>query len=211
MTSNLVLKFKSFVVKIFFLDWFYFVYICFKYKLSLKYLDNKQGVHILREVFSKNAYSSFFPFDREAIILDIGSHYGFFAIFANLHLKKNSKIYCFEPSSSNFDVLSNNLQSVQSNKIQFYQLAIAGNSTERLLALSKPQNHSLYPEYITTSTESELVNSISLEDFITANGIQNIDFLKMDCEGSEYEILLNASPLTLEKIDVISMEVHDNI
>ncbi len=38
---------------------------------------------------------------------------------------------------------------------------------------------------------------------------QRCDLLKMDCEGSEYEILLGAEPALLDRIDRISIEYHD--
>jgi len=39
--------------------------------------------------------------------------------------------------------------------------------------------------------------------------LQQIDFLKMDCEGAEYQVILDSSPELLSKINVISLEFHD--
>ena len=38
---------------------------------------------------------------------------------------------------------------------------------------------------------------------------QKIDFLKIDCEGSEYDILYNLDSNLYAKIKVISLEFHD--
>jgi hypothetical protein len=39
--------------------------------------------------------------------------------------------------------------------------------------------------------------------------MEKIDFLKMDCEGAEYDILFQLPKTIFDKIEVISMEFHD--
>jgi tRNA G37 N-methylase Trm5 len=51
-------------------------------------------------------------------------------------------------------------------------------------------------------------NSQTLEWLLT-NKINQIDFLKMDCEGCEYEVL-NCKKEILLKINQISMEIHNH-
>ena len=41
--------------------------------------------------------------------------------------------------------------------------------------------------------------------------IERCDFLKLDCEGAEYEIIYAASPKTLARIHRIAMEYHDRV
>jgi len=53
------------------------------------------------------------------------------------------------------------------------------------------------------------VETIALKDFFDGNGISKVDFLKIDCEGAEYEILYNCPQDVLRKIGKISMEYHN--
>jgi len=57
------------------------------------------------------------------------------------------------------------------------------------------------------------VDAFSLRDFVSDNNIEKIDFLKIDCEGAEFEIFLNLEKELLKKINRISAEIHeyDNI
>jgi len=48
----------------------------------------------------------------------------------------------------------------------------------------------------------------SLNEVFRENNLQQCDFLKMDCEGCEYELFSNASKQTLKKISFIAMETH---
>lgn len=52
-----------------------------------------------------------------------------------------------------------------------------------------------------------IVQTISLEQFLNDNNINKIDFLKIDCEEAEYEILFNFNLLSM--VRKISMEKHD--
>lgn len=55
------------------------------------------------------------------------------------------------------------------------------------------------------------LKSISLETLIKSNDIDIVDLLKIDVEGSEYEILENISEDVLQKINQITVEFHDFI
>ena len=40
------------------------------------------------------------------------------------------------------------------------------------------------------------------------HNVDRINYLKLDCEGAEFEILFNASKETIQKIEKIVMELH---
>jgi Methyltransferase FkbM domain len=69
-----------------------------------------------------------------------------------------------------------------------------------------PHNHSFYKK---AQTNPNIVDTLSLKDFIKQFEIEQIDFLKLDCEGAEFPILLNAGQEVFDKITTISMEFHD--
>lgn len=48
----------------------------------------------------------------------------------------------------------------------------------------------------------------SLNYIFKKNKIKTCDFLKIDCEGSEYEIIKNTSPTILKKVKYIAFEIH---
>lgn len=54
----------------------------------------------------------------------------------------------------------------------------------------------------------ETVVSRSLDDIMSAYGDEDYDFLKMDCEGAEYDILPMASRDTLRKVRRMAIETH---
>lgn len=52
------------------------------------------------------------------------------------------------------------------------------------------------------------VESITINDIIKNNNIDKIKLLKIDCEGSEYEILNNADKNILNKVEYLFGEFH---
>ncbi len=53
-----------------------------------------------------------------------------------------------------------------------------------------------------------VVPSVSLQDVFGQHKIKKLKLLKIDCEGSEYEILYNTSPKTLMNIEYLQGEFH---
>ncbi len=51
------------------------------------------------------------------------------------------------------------------------------------------------------------IETVTLEQLAEKYGLERIDFLKLDCEGSEFSILQNTT--MLERIGVIVGEYHD--
>ncbi len=178
--------------------------------LRFDYSINKAQIPVLKEIFIDRTYSAFFPFYQQAIIVDIGAHYGYFSLFAARNVAPASVIYAIEPDAENYYALCSNISLNNFSNILPFQCAIGGtDETARLFKGSSP-NNSLVKDYalINAGCYSE-VRVKSLEQFIRENNIHKIDFLKMDCEGSEYAIIENTPPEIFSVINTVSMEFHD--
>ena len=57
----------------------------------------------------------------------------------------------------------------------------------------------------------EIVESTTLKDIIDKFGGEQIDILKMDCEGCEYSVLANLDQGSYSKIETIIMEYHNGL
>jgi FkbM family methyltransferase len=142
-------------------------------------------------------------------VVDIGAHVGFFSILAAMKAK-GGHVYAFEPAPENFSMLKENVSLNGIKNITVINHAVSHESGTR--------NFVLYPESsgAHSFTSAELnqknviqVSAISFESFIHEAGIEAVHFLKMDCEGAEYEILFNCSSKTLHMIRAIGMEYHN--
>lgn len=140
--------------------------------------------------------------------VDIGANIGG---FTNAYAKTFDKIYFFECNKEAFDIAYENTK--QHDNVFGYNVAVS--NTHEKLTIKKHLNNDLGSVSCSESvinnvkewSQQETIGtaeSITLEDvYEIAN--QHINFLKVDCENSEYEILMNQD---LSKIDYIAMELH---
>ena len=182
--------------------------ICRANGIQLNYRLQHNGLAILREVFASRNYADYFPFYEEAVIVDIGAHYGYFSIFASLNAGPEATIISVEPSQHNYHILRRNIRDSKVENVYPIRAAIADQSGEADLYLSRAENHSLFREG-DGPVETEKVRSITLDTLLQEQDIEDVDLLKLDCEGAEYPILLDAGAALLDRITTITIEFHD--
>ena len=161
------------------------------------------------EVWAQHIYTpKNFSLNDTDIVVDIGAHIGVFSVFAAKHVHRG-KIYSFEPIPENFQLLKENITINKIKNIIPFNTAISSKKQEQELFVSEksPGVGSLH--YKKGKGQHLVVSSITLKDFVSKTGISHIDFLKIDCEGSEYDILFSCPTTILQRIKKISMEYHE--
>ena len=166
------------------------------------------------------------------IFFDIGSHHGT-TIKEFLKIFSINKIYAFEPSQKNYLKLKNNIEKIQKIKsvnIKIYQMGVG--KKEEILQLNeitdsvsntfnKLDINSKYfkkKQFITTlfGFKKFFSNKIStkivtLKNFIKEEKIEKIEFIKIDTEGFEFNVLLGLED-DIRKVKFILFEHHyDNM
>ncbi len=137
------------------------------------------------------SYERFFKVEQGDIVVDIGASVGPFA-HSVLDISP-SKIICIEPHPELFKTLEKNL--ALSNAICF-NVGIAKRDGR-----FKTNNLFKIEEKYGSSSSTE-IQGISLGSLQIAAGIDKIDFLKIDCEGAEYDVF------TPENFDWIKKSVR---
>lgn len=142
------------------------------------------------------------------VIIDIGANIGAFSTYAATQ-SSDVKVYAYEPFPQNVDWLRFNLKNSDLNNVAVFQQAVARSPGMRSLQVNRFSwiCHSLIATE-KLQEEDLKVQCITLDEIITENKIEKCDLLKLDCEGSEYEILEGSSLETLSKIKKIVCEYH---
>ena len=171
--------------------------------------DYNTIIFLFAEIFYKNEYFIKLTNDKP-LIFDCGANIGIATLYFKW-LYPESEIYAFEPDKNTFEllrknVLQNNLQNVHlfnsaiSDRNEVVDLYVDHNTPGSLLMSTKiDRKH----KEITT------VNCISLSSFIKENKINQIDFLKIDIEGSEKEAIQDLDKNNqLDNINNLVIEYH---
>jgi len=146
-------------------------------------------------------------------IIDIGANAGFFTLFATSRFK-DSKIFAYEPIPSNFKQLTINRALNAHRDIECFQKAVAGHSgTVEILFDPDDSFTTSATIFQTPHRRNQVIQvpSISLSDIFREHKIQRCNLLKMDCEGSEYDIIYNCPLEYLSLITQMALEVHGGI
>ena len=185
--------------------------ICQSNKFSLDYLTNKDYLFLLKAIFEEREYADYFPFYENAWIVDVGAHVGYFSLFASLNSGPESRIISVEPDERNYHTLQRNVIDAKRKNIEALHIALSDHSGDVTLFQGNSVNHSLISDYALNEGRHShtIVKSLTLAELMKRTSMDHIDFLKLDCEGAEYAIILHTPDDILKKIRVISMEFHD--
>lgn len=139
------------------------------------------------------------------ISIDIGANIGITAIWM---AKNSNKVYAFEPEKNNLKRLKDNLKVNGIDNVEIVEKAVSDRDTVGVLNIFESYgHHSLSANHISSPINTQQVDIISLEKFCNLNNISEIDFLKIDVEGFELEVLMGAKNLlNNKKIKVIAFE-----
>jgi len=132
------------------------------------------------------------------VIIDGGANVGHYSLHVN-SICKNSRLFCFEPVKSTFNQLKVNLGAYE-NIALINKGLYSENCTKEINLYPSHTHSSLYP---IDGLAYDPVDSVEIEltkgdDFFSKSGIKEIDFLKLDLEGAEYDALVGFSQ-TLKK------------
>jgi FkbM family methyltransferase len=156
-------------------------------------------------VFVRHEYGPLDPDYRT--IVDIGANMGCFTVFAAKECPK-ARILSFEPEQNNFRYLNQNIQTnALESRITSFQCAVAGEGGAREIVIDASPLHTL----LTTAGVGKMqkVQCTTIRDIMGENGLETIDFMKINCEGAEYEILGNCSQEDLSRIRRLHLEYHN--
>lgn len=163
------------------------------------YVDKYQGqndkdmlrngeVHCLAQALSPT---------RKNVVFDVGANQGMWTEHV-LTLYPNVEIHCFEPSPTTFSLLESQSfpDSVKLNNIG---LGSKRETAELYVFSRSSELSSLYPQSDHEIQGKETVQIDTLSFYCTSNLISHIDYLKIDVEGYELEVLKGALPLLAQR------------
>lgn len=169
--------------------------------------NGPEAQELYREVVVDNAYRVSKEVLLNRPVIDIGANMGTFSILAAS--LGASKVVAVEPVSTTFKTLIDNVSKADvANKV-FLKKAVVSDKPDQKVNIginTKSGHNSLYKsegayEEVSSTTLSQLLEMVDGDQV----------FLKMDCEGAEYDILMNASEEDMARISTLAIEVHSDL
>jgi FkbM family methyltransferase len=154
---------------------------------------------------------------RGDIVVDIGAHIGHYTIIASKRVGANGKVVAIEASPSNFEILNRNIKLNQlANIINLNHVVYSKETKLKLYLPGEESGHTIYNTVISDRARNEdkfvEVNANTLDYLLQSKGIkqEQINWIKIDVEGAEFEVLKGAANILSNSKDIaILIEIHN--
>lgn len=154
-------------------------------------------VTIQREVVHEKVYRFWKDVKEGDVVLDIGASVGAYTI--SILDQKPKKVYCVEPSKKLLKTLVDNcfdkVLEYQENPLVYINCGVIDNEDDKINIFGGESTF----------------NKITFKKIIEDYSLDHIDYMKIDCEGGEYNIFKEENmDFLLNKVEFIAMEIHLN-
>ncbi len=148
------------------------------------------------------------------VVVDVGGNAGYFAMMFMSRIS-GATIHAYEAMPENFELYRANVARNASltGKVHVHHAAVTGAPVESIEIFAEAEANSVtasvIKEFDAHNTRTVRVPAISLAEILRVNGLEKVDLLKLDCEGSEYPIIYESPRELWWGVHAIFLEVHD--
>jgi FkbM family methyltransferase len=117
-------------------------------------------------------------------------------------------VFVFEPNPDNYRLLAENVKMNALHNVELSLKAVTSHAGEREFHVDggNTGGRSLYVPAGKSAVAQ--VDSVNIIDALKKWDVTHVDYLKMDCEGAEWEIIEALHPPDMDMFPRIVMEVH---
>lgn len=161
---------------------------------------------ILKEIYHDKVYQPFLEDKKDLVIMDVGANIGLFTLYASQFAKK---IYSVEPSNDHMTVLNTMVKYNKLDKVTTIKKALSHENGTADFYHSENVTMFSLSNLVDNTGVKETVNTITLDKLFEEQGIEYIDFMKLDVEGAEGKIIGSKGfESVADKIGTIVLEWH---
>jgi len=143
--------------------------------------------------------------------LDIGANIGYYATIESKIVGKSGRVIAIEPSPITFSYLKRNMELQKISNYEVHNFAMGDMEGEVNFLSHHKSNLSMVfqkGQSIPPGCELTTVHAITVDKFVEEKKLKNLDLIRMDVEGYEFEIL-NSAKKTITKYEpMIQLELH---
>lgn len=140
--------------------------------------------------------------ERGDIVFDVGAYIGDTSLWFSKLVGPEGKVYSFEPEPTNFKRLMGNIQRNDVKNVIPLQLGLSDQEEEMVVTSGGGSST------LVKSQEGTSVKVTTIDNFLRANDLPSVDFIKMDVEGFESHILTGAKETLKEKSPKLAVCVY---
>jgi FkbM family methyltransferase len=168
------------------------------YRMKLPIDEKKKGIAKALLLFGVREEDQLLVLKNEIrrgmVVLDIGANIGYYALLLESLVGSQGKIYAYEPSCDNFNLLKDNIKlNNKENVIEVFHAGISDKVGSETLYISEESNiHNFITMYRPRSAgksgevDTEVVDMFDIDTLIKNK--KPVNFIRMDTEGYEVKV-----------------------
>lgn len=144
------------------------------------------------------------------VCFDVGANFGWFTTFLisldKISNKKINEVHAFEPLRKVFENLTENVNLCETpDRATLNNFALTDEISETLIYIvdSLGSGHSSLAKKSEEGITEEKIHTKTFNDYVASNNIKNVDFIKIDIEGSELKFLKGGTKMFAQKVPPI--------
>ena len=147
-------------------------------------------------------------------VVDVGAHAGHYTLLSSKRVGANGKVITIEADPSNFEILNRNIKLNGLTNVIPINYAVYSKQTKLKLYLPVEESgFSIYNTIMINRAKIDEkfieVNANTLDYLLQQNGIRDANWIKIDVEGAEFEVLKGATDILSKSKDIaLLIEVH---
>jgi FkbM family methyltransferase len=144
-----------------------------------------------------------------ATVVDVGANIGVYSIESALAVGPNGRVISIEAAPGHVQKLRENIQLNRMTNVVVVEAALGAAPGEGRLSLPDGDNLGMFTLGSVSGSQSHLVAVRTLDDILDELGVDRVDFVKMDIEGSEYHALCGAQARVMGDRPTILIELNE--
>lgn len=169
--------------------------------------DSKTNNELLLGIYEEDLFKVLVEkLSKGKVFYDLGAHWGYFSILASKIVGNEGYVYGFEPMPQNFDRFSRNVEANGISNVSCCQMAVSDKKGKVNFSNSDDSYANTYIENDQTSSIEVETNSI---DELMSTGFRPPDFIKIDVEGAELDVLHGSANTIQTFRPVIHLSTHE--
>jgi FkbM family methyltransferase len=141
-----------------------------------------------------------------SVVFDIGAHVGYYTLLAAELVGKSGQVYAFEPLPRNLNYLRRHIQLNHCQNVQVLPVAVGAQRGEG----SFQEGADSSTGHLSNGATGLPIPVIALDDLVAEQKAPHPDYMKIDVEGAELQVLLGAESILRTSQPTIFLATHSS-